>query len=120
MRKLEHTQHRPGNPLIATANIPQAGLAYVRKVRDLQYHETLFELLAKQFEAAKIDEAKQAPVIQVVDKAVPPDQKSWPPRALLTVVGAITSFLVVCALVLFRYRADALCPAGGAFEGRSL
>jgi len=104
LRKLEQAQNRPGNPIIATTNIPQVGLAYVRVLRELQYHETLFELLAKQFEAAKIDEAKQAPVIQIVDRAIPPDQKSWPPRALLTAVGALTALIATAALVLIRNR----------------
>jgi uncharacterized protein involved in exopolysaccharide biosynthesis len=110
LRQLEMARNRAGNPLIPTSSIPQLGLDYVRLLRELQYHETLFELLAKQFEAAKIDEAKQAPVIQIVDQAVPADKKSWPPRALLTAAGALTALAGVCGLVLVRRR-DAFGPA---------
>ncbi len=50
-------------------NVPTAGLEYVRKLRDVKYRETLFELLAKQYEAAKIDEARDALIVQQLDKA---------------------------------------------------
>ena len=46
----------------------------MRGLRDVKYYETMFEILAKQFEAAKLDEARQAAVIQVVDTAIPPDK----------------------------------------------
>ena len=55
---------------VTTAKIPEAGLQYIRKTRDLKYAETIYELLAKQFEMAKIDEAKESSVIQVLDKAI--------------------------------------------------
>ena len=54
-------------------------MEYVRKLRDLKYNETVFELIAKQFELAKLDEARQGAIIQVADVAVPPDKKSYPP-----------------------------------------
>ncbi len=90
LQKLEASNDpgRPGDPLIPTSRVPTVGLEYVRALRDLQYNETLFELLSKQYEAARIDEAKEAPVIQVVDPAVPPERKSSPHRAILAFVGA--------------------------------
>ena len=60
--------------------VPEAGMEYLRKLRDLKYYETIYELIAKQFEMAKLDEARQGAVIQVADVAVPPDKKSSPPR----------------------------------------
>ncbi|HEY1337833.1 MAG TPA: Wzz/FepE/Etk N-terminal domain-containing protein, partial [Bryobacteraceae bacterium] len=52
LHKLESNRgaNRPGDPLIPTAQVPKAGLEYVRAIRDVKYHETLFELLSKQFE----------------------------------------------------------------------
>ncbi len=81
----------------SAGRLPGASLEYVRKVRELKYHESLFELMAKQYEVARIDEAKQAPMIQVVDRAVVPDKKSWPPRALLTLAGAALVFILACS-----------------------
>ncbi len=87
-----------GDPLIPTSLVPKAGLEYVRAVRDLKYNETLFELLLKQYEAARIDEAKEAPVIQVVDRAVPPDRKSWPPREGFPIAGALICGILACLI----------------------
>jgi hypothetical protein len=48
-------------------NVPTAGLEYIRKLRDVKYHEAVFALLARQFEAAKIDEARDALIVQQLD-----------------------------------------------------
>src|SRR3569833_3945541 len=82
---------------VSGGRLPEASLEYIRKLRDLKYHETLFELLAKQYEAARIDEAKQAPVLQVVDRAVVPD-KDTRPRGLLLIVGPGLVGLVLSAI----------------------
>lgn len=102
LRQLEGRAGGAGSALISSGNLPTAGLEYMRRLRDVKYHEALFELLAKQSEAARLDEAKSAPVLQVVDSAVVPDRKSWPPRALLSVAAALVAFFCVCAWVIFR------------------
>jgi uncharacterized protein involved in exopolysaccharide biosynthesis len=106
LRKLEAAgQPRGrGESRLSAAEVPGAGLEYIRAVRDVKYHETLFELLARQYEAARIDEAKQAPVIQVVDAAVPPERRSWPPRALLTAAGALGAGFLACLAAVASAR----------------
>jgi uncharacterized protein involved in exopolysaccharide biosynthesis len=83
-----------GDLLMPKGSVPEAGLDYVRKLRDVKYNETIFELLAKQYEAAKIDEARQGAVIQVVDRAIEPDKKSFPPRLLIIFGAAIGGFVI--------------------------
>lgn len=78
---------------LSAGKLPQSSLEYIRKARDLKYHETLYELLAKQYEAARIDEAKQAAVIQVVDRAVVPDKKNSPNRTLIIALAAAAGLL---------------------------
>jgi tyrosine-protein kinase Etk/Wzc len=81
------------NPEFTGGQIPTVSLEYARKFREVRYHETLFELLSKQYEAASIDEAKAAPLAQVVDRAIPPDKKTGPLRTVLTLgVGALGLF----------------------------
>jgi uncharacterized protein involved in exopolysaccharide biosynthesis len=63
-------------------------MAYLNQVRDVRYFETITELLAKQLEAAKLDEARQGSVLQVLDKATPADTKSSPKRLLIAAVAA--------------------------------
>lgn len=87
---------------IATAKIPAAGLEYVRRYRDVKYYETIFELLAKQYEAAKLDEAKNAAIIQVMDKAVAPEKKSSPKRGLITGITFFAAFFLACLWALVR------------------
>lgn len=93
---------QPGDIEMPAGQVPQASLEYIDRLRDMQYHETLFELLAKQYEAARLDEAKSAPIIQVIDRAVPPDKKSGPPRKLLTLGFAILGFFLACTWVLLN------------------
>lgn len=80
--------------LMPKGKMPGAGLEYVRKVRDVKYYETIFDILARQFEAAKLDEAKQGTVIQVVDRAFPPDKRSFPQRGLIVIVATAAGFLL--------------------------
>lgn len=92
--------------IIPKGRVPQAGLDYVRRVRDVKYFETIFEILARQFEAAKLDEAKQGAVIQVVDPAVPPDRRSAPKRSLIVVVSTMmgSCFGIIVVLCLSAYQ----------------
>jgi uncharacterized protein involved in exopolysaccharide biosynthesis len=88
--------------VVPKGQVTEAGLVYVRKYRDVKYYETIFEILARQFEMAKLDEAKQGALIQVVDRAVPPDRRSSPKRGLI-VIGATALglfFGVALALVM--------------------
>jgi len=78
-------------------NVPARGLEYIRKLREVKYHETLFELLAKQYEAARIDEARDAFVVQQLDKAIPPEKQSWPKRSIVVLVATFLALLVAIA-----------------------
>jgi uncharacterized protein involved in exopolysaccharide biosynthesis len=98
----KHNVSVDGNVFMPTGNIPAAGLDYVRRLRDVKYQETLFELLAKQYELAKIDEAKDAALIQVVDRAIEPDRKSKPKRALITILVGFVTFVLTVLLALMR------------------
>jgi uncharacterized protein involved in exopolysaccharide biosynthesis len=74
--------------------LTEAGLAYVRNLRDVKYNETIFDILARQFEIAKLDEAKEGSLVQVVDPAVLPDRKSSPKRSLIVLVSTIVGFFL--------------------------
>lgn len=91
-----------GNPEIATGQVAEGGLEYARKLREVKYHETLYDLLSRQYEAARIDEAKSAPVIQVIDRAEPPEQKSGPRRKLIVVGTGCIGFVLACLWVLYQ------------------
>lgn len=90
-----------GDISIATSKVPEVGMEYVRRVRDVKYNEALFEALAKQLELAKIDEAKDSSTLQVLDYAVKPDKKSRPRRALWVLVSAAVTFVFAMGWAIF-------------------
>jgi tyrosine-protein kinase Etk/Wzc len=85
--------------IVPKGKVPEAGLEFVRKLRDVKYNETIFDILARQFEIAKLDEAKEGALIQVVDPAVPPDKKSFPKRGLI-VIGATFAGLIAAIFIV--------------------
>ncbi len=104
LAQLESSQAKlaPGDIALPAGRVPQAGLEFASKVRDLKYHETLYDLLSRQYEAARIDEAKSAPILQVVDRAVPPDKKSGPHRLLILAGLTFLGFVMGCLCAFLR------------------
>jgi uncharacterized protein involved in exopolysaccharide biosynthesis len=95
-----------GDVLVSLGQAPETAVEYLQHVREVKYNETLFQLLARQFEAAKIDEAKNATLIQVLDKAIQPERRSHPRRTLIVfVTGALAFLLAVVAAYLLEYLA---------------
>jgi uncharacterized protein involved in exopolysaccharide biosynthesis len=89
-----------GNLQVPTRQLPAVELEYLRRLRDVKYHEAVYDFLNKQLEASRIDEAKDAILVQVVDKAAIPERKSGPRRALIVFVTAAVAFLLSCLGVL--------------------
>lgn len=88
--------------IVPKGKVPEAGLEYMRKLRDVQYYQTIFEILAKQFEVAKLDEAKEGALIQVVDPAIPPDKRSSPRRGLIVIVSTVLGFFCGIFIALIQ------------------
>jgi capsule polysaccharide export protein KpsE/RkpR len=96
--KIEH------EPLMPTGEAAGLGLEYGRKLRNLKFYETLYELLIKQHEAARLDEAKDATIIQVVDKAEPPEKRFKPKRRqMVMIAGVVGFFLSIFAAFIMEY-----------------
>jgi uncharacterized protein involved in exopolysaccharide biosynthesis len=98
---MERGEHVAGAPEVPVGKLPEAALQYLRKYREVKYHETLFEALAKQFEAARLDEAKAAPVIQTIDAAVVAERKSWPPRTVIVLTSVLLAGVLSACWILF-------------------
>lgn len=103
--RLAGSQQDGGSDInLSKGRVTGAGLEYVRRLRDLKYHETVFELLAKQFEIAKLDEAREGSIVQVVDAAVPPDKRSSPHRLLIVISLSILGLVLAGFWVVLRQR----------------
>ena len=83
---------------------PNTSLQYMDAVRDVKYQEAVWEILAKQFEMAKLDEAKDFPLIQVLDQATPPERKSKPKRSLIVLAAALAAFILAVLLAFLREK----------------
>ncbi|MGB8130677.1 MAG: GNVR domain-containing protein [Candidatus Angelobacter sp.] len=83
---------------VALSKVPSAGLEYVRKLRDVKYREALLDLLTKQYEIARIDESKDASIIQVLDPAVIPERKSRPHRASIVLLATLLGLMLAIIL----------------------
>lgn len=106
-RQFFETQLKPAKDKLTDAEIaldrtPNTSLQYMDALRNLKYRETVFEILVKQFEMAKLDEAKDAPLIQVLDKATVPEKKSKPKRSLIVVLATLAAFFIAVIWVFIR------------------
>lgn len=95
---------------IPVGRLPEAAIEYIRARRELKLQETLLENMLRQYEIAKLDEAKEGQVLQQIDRAVPPDVRSFPPRALL-VLGGLVAGLAIGVLWVVTRRYGALLRA---------
>lgn len=82
---------------LESANRGSGSADYVSRYRDYKYQETLFELYARQFELARVDESREGSLIQVVDFATPPERRTWPRRAATAIVTTLISGVLLVA-----------------------
>jgi uncharacterized protein involved in exopolysaccharide biosynthesis len=84
--------------------IPRLAVPYADIYRRVRIQETLYEMLTQQYELARIQEAKDVPVVRVIDLPGVPEKKSFPPRAI--VLGLIAALIMIAASarILFRER----------------
>jgi tyrosine-protein kinase Etk/Wzc len=90
--------------IIPKGKLSSAAMEYIRKYRDVRYSETVYELLARQYEMAKLDEARQGTEIQIAAPALPPDKKSAPHRTLTVLTMFTISFFFSILGVILRER----------------
>ncbi|MBB5608593.1 MULTISPECIES: GNVR domain-containing protein [unclassified Janthinobacterium] len=93
---------KDGDLMVPTGKIPEIGVEYIRKLRNVKYQETIFELMAKQYELAKFDEAKESSTIQILDNAVPAEKKSKPKKLIIILLGFFGGGMLALFLALIR------------------
>ena len=84
--RLEERSGSPESGGLDLADVAGAGAEYLRAEHELEYRQALFDLLLKQYDAARWDEARNAAVIQVVEEAIPPERKSAPRRTFIVLM----------------------------------
>jgi len=105
LKKLESGKGSKYYDLMTAENMPKVSFEYIRKYRELKFSETLYEIFLKQYESAKFDEARDAVVVQVLDKAVKPEKRYKPKRRQMVVIGTFIGFVFSVFLAfLLEYR----------------
>jgi len=113
--------NRQGNASEKETADTRGGFESIKLLRDVKYYQMLYELLAKQYEVARLDEAKEPSVIQVLDKAEEPERKSGPSRALIVVMSAAAAlFLTACGVMAVEWRRRMLATRAGALRWQEL
>jgi uncharacterized protein involved in exopolysaccharide biosynthesis len=82
--------------------LPHLGVRYADLYRQVKVQEAVFDLLTQQYEMARIEEAKDVPVVHIIDQPGIPEKKSFPPRLLMTL--SLTSFSVIAASLFVLVR----------------
>jgi tyrosine-protein kinase Etk/Wzc len=98
----------PGEPRrefqVPFTKVPELGMELVRLMREVKVQETVFSLLTAQFEQAKINEARDTPTVQLLDKAVPAERKSKPKVKLnMAIAGALSLFVGIFLAFFLEY-----------------
>lgn len=103
--RLERGQGSASIGELPIENVPAAELEYVRRFREVKYREALFQSLMEHFEAAKIEEARDALIVPL-DKAIAPERKSGPPRAILVLWITMLAFVVATLVALIMEKLE--------------
>lgn len=82
--------------------LPRLAVPYADLYREVQVQEGVYQLLTQQYELARLEEAKDVPVVSIIDAPGVPEKKSFPPRLLLSLLLTASAILVFCASLLIR------------------
>lgn len=103
LQRMESSGGTPGSAIdLPVGKLPEAGIEYIRARRELKLQETLLESMLRQYEIAKLDEAKEGQTLQAVDVAHPPDRRSRPKRGLIVLGSTLAALIVSMAVAVVR------------------
>ncbi len=84
--------------------LPRLAVPYANLYREVQTQEAVYQLLTQQYELARLEEAKDVPVVSIIDAPGIPEKKSFPPRLLLSLLLTAFAVGVSCAWLLLQSR----------------
>ncbi len=91
-------------PYPSMHTLPGLGSRYAELYREAKIQEAVYAFVTQQFEMAKIQEAKELPIVRVMDAGVAPEKRSSPIRSLIVAGSVFGAFLLACLWILGRYR----------------
>jgi uncharacterized protein involved in exopolysaccharide biosynthesis len=106
--RMEQRNHSSGFTDLGLGDVPGAGMEYLRAEHELKYRQAMFDLLLKQYDAAKLDESKDAAIIQVVEPAIEPDRRSSLKPPLMILLFTLGGAFAGCLLALLLWWKECL------------
>ncbi len=100
---MEARSHSSKLPDLGLEDVPGAGLEYLRAEHEVKYRQALFDLLIRQYDAARLDESKEPTIIQVMEPAIEPDRKSSPKRTLIVLAASVLGLFISCVVALVQH-----------------
>ena len=97
-------------PYPTLRQLPILGVPYADKLRRMKIQEAVFETLTKQYELAKVQEAKEVPSVKELDAPMVPEHKSYPPRLVIMILGMLCASVVGMVWVLGQARWQEMDP----------
>jgi len=103
-QRLEEMKRKggPSGLIPALNSLPEQVINYFRLVREVEINSAILEFILPLYEQAKIEEKKDIPTLQVIDEAIPPAKKSFPPRTILTLLITFSVFLIAFIFILMK------------------
>ena len=111
-----NTSEQGSDPYPSIRQLPLLNVEWSDLYRRTKVQEVVLETLTKQYELAKVEEARETPSVKVLDTADVPERKSYPPRTILVIVGTGFVFVLSCVWVLANARWQEIDPE---IQGRS-
>lgn len=92
----------PSGLIPALNSLPERVINYFRLLREVEINSAILEFILPLYEQAKIEEKKDIPTLQVIDDAIPPAKKSFPPRTILTLLITFSAFIITFIFILMK------------------
>lgn len=96
------TEGEPNGLLQSLNSLPKKTLEFLRYYREVEINSTILEFVIPLYEQAKFEEQKDLPILQVVDYAIQPVKKSFPPRTIFTILIGFGTFLIIFFFILIK------------------
>lgn len=102
LSKLQSRLPSDDDALLSTSKASRYGIEYIRKMREFKYNESLYEILLKQYEFAKLEEAKDPTIIQIIENPEIPLKKFKPKRRYIVVISTFVAFMLSILWVFIK------------------
>jgi uncharacterized protein involved in exopolysaccharide biosynthesis len=106
LQKLESVNDAEKKDESEIKSTSKTGSKFFNAMRDLKYQQAMVENLKKQYDVAKLDEAKDANIIQVINEPLVAEQPSKPQRHLIVTIGALLGVLLSSILAFIMNALD--------------